>query len=142
MRKLSPDMESMMQARFGKDSVLALATMADGQPHVRYVDAFYHDGAFYVLTHALSGKMRQIGQNQQVAIAGEWFTAHGTGINLGSFGKKENAALAARMKEVFAAWIDNGHSDLTDENTCILCIRLTDGVLFSHGARYEFVFSE
>ena len=27
-----------------------------------------------------------------------------------------------------------------DENTCILCIKLTDGVLFSHGTRYDIGF--
>ena len=42
-----------------------------------------------------------------------------------------------KLRTAFAAWIDNGHNDFQDVNTCILRIRLTDGVLFSHGARYE-----
>ena len=37
----------------------------------------------------------------------------------------------------FAAWIDNGHHDLQDVNTCIVRIDLTDGALFSHGTRYD-----
>ena len=43
-----------------KDSLMALATCADNIPYVRTVDAYYDDGAFYVLTYALSGKMQQI----------------------------------------------------------------------------------
>ena len=38
------------------------------------------------------------------------------------------------------ATVDNGHNDFSDENTRILRIRLTDGVLFSHGTRYELDF--
>lgn len=31
----------------------------------------------------------------------------------------------------------NGHNDFSDTNTIILCIEISDGVLFSHGKRYE-----
>ena len=60
MRKISKEVEAIMLERFGKDSIIALATANDNIPYVRSVDAFYEDGAFYVLTHGLSGKMRQI----------------------------------------------------------------------------------
>lgn len=53
---------------------------------------------------------------------GDWFTAHGKGINLGYFGKDENKDIAAKLRKVFCAWIDNGHTDFEDENTCILCL--------------------
>ena len=85
--------------------------------------------------------MRQISKCPAVAVAGEWFTAHGTGVNLGYFGKPENAELAKKLRKAFAQWIDNGRNDLEDENTIILCIRLTDGVLFSNGTRYDIDFT-
>lgn len=141
MEKLNSESEKIMTERFGRDTIIALATTENGIPHVRYVNAFYEDGAFYVITYGLSNKMRQIGQNPDVAIAGDWFTAHGKGINLGYFGKDENAEIADKLKKAFAEWIDNGHNDFSDVNTCILCIRLTDGVLFSHGTRYDIDFS-
>ena len=50
----------VMNERFGKDSLIALATLDGTRPSVRTVDAFYEDGAFYVIAHALSGKMKQI----------------------------------------------------------------------------------
>lgn len=42
----------------------------------------------FIITYALSNKMKHIENNSAVAIAGEWFTARGKGINLGYFGKK------------------------------------------------------
>ena len=89
----------------------------------------------------LFNKMKQIEKNSTVAICGEWFTAHGKGMNLGYFGKAENQEIAEKLKNVFTAWIDNGHNDFSDENTCILRIDLTDGVLLSHGTPYEISFS-
>ncbi len=140
MEKLSKEAEKIMKERFGKDSVIALATTEDGVPHVRSVNAYYENGAFYVITYGLSNKMRQISQNPLVAIAGDWFTAHGVGENLGYFGKTENADLAGKLKKAFAQWIDNGHNNFDDENTCILRISLKDGLLLSHGTRYEIDF--
>ena len=138
MRKFSREAEQIMIERFGKDAIIALATIENGTPYVRYVNAYYEDGAFYIITHALSNKMKHIKDNPVVAIAGEWFTAHGNGISLGYFGKKENCEIADKLKKVFAEWIDNGHTDFNDENTIILQVELSDGLLLSHGTRYEF----
>lgn len=141
MEKLSPKAEEILLDRFGGDSVIALATAEKNIPHVRNVNAFYENGAFYVLTHALSGKMKQIAENPVVAISGEWFTAHGKAVNLGWFGSDENKRLAEKMRTVFAKWIDNGHNNFEDKNTIILRIELTEGVLLSHGTRYDIDFT-
>lgn len=63
--------EAILLECFGCDSVIALSTAVDNKPYVRFVNAFYEDGAFYVLTHALSGKMKQTEKNPVVAISGE-----------------------------------------------------------------------
>lgn len=131
-----------MTERFGKDTVLPLATSENNVPFVRSVNAYYEDGAFYVITYALSNKMQQLRSNPVCAIAGEWFAAHGRGESLGWFGRPENAAIARRLREVFAGWIDNGHNNFDDENCVILKIALTNGVLFSHGTRYEIDFTK
>lgn len=137
MKKFTEEAEKIMAERFGKDTVIALATVENGVPYVRYVNAYYENGAFYIITHARSNKMKHMENNSAVAIAGEWFTAHGKGVSLGYFGKDENRRIAQRLRSVFAEWIDNGHNDFDDENTIILCVKLTDGVLLSHGTRYE-----
>ena len=131
----------LLTDRFGKDSLIALATVADGIPHVRTVDAVYLDGAFYVVTYALSGKMKQTAKNPVVAISGEWFTAHGMGENLGHVLLPENTSVMEVLREAFAAWYGNGHTNEADPNTCLLKIRLTDGVLFSDGVRYDIEFT-
>ncbi|MBQ1223133.1 MAG: pyridoxamine 5'-phosphate oxidase family protein [Clostridia bacterium] len=141
MEKLNQESNKIMIERFAKDNIIALATSENGMPSVRYVNAYYEDGAFYVITYALSGKMKQIEKNPVVAIAGDWFTARGKGVNLGYFGKAENKNIAEKLKKAFYTWIDNGHNNFDDENTCILCIELTDGVLFSHGKRYHIDFT-
>ncbi|MBQ7866093.1 MAG: pyridoxamine 5'-phosphate oxidase family protein [Clostridia bacterium] len=129
--------EDIMQERFGHDNVLALATVEGDAPAVRSVNAYYEDGSFYVITWGLSGKMKQIAANPAVALAGDWYTARGVGESLGAVGKPENAALLIKLRQAFAGWIDNGHTDFQDENTVILRIRVTQAVLMSHGVRYE-----
>ena len=81
MRKLCSEAEKIMTERFGKDTVIALATVEQEVPYVRKVNAYYEDGSL---------------------------------------------------------WFDNGNNDFDDENTIILCVELTDGLLLSHGTRYEF----
>ncbi len=78
MKKISSEAEKIMIERFGKDTVIALATVEKEVPYVRYVNAYYENGAFYIITYALSNKMKHIENNSAVAIAGDWFTAHGT----------------------------------------------------------------
>ena len=142
MTKLTAEIEKILIERFGTDNIIALATTVDNKPYVRSVDSFYENGSFYVLTHGLSNKMKQIHQNPSVAIAGEWFTANGQGINLGYFGDKENKKIAKKMLVIFSEWINNGHNNFEDKNTCILQIKLTDGVLFSQGTRYDIDFTK
>ncbi len=138
---LTHEIAAIMQERFGHDNLIALATLDGSSPAVRTVNAYYEDGAFYTVTYALSGKMQQIGKYPQVAICGDWFTARGVGENLGHILLPENAALTDKLRKAFAAWYDNGHTDEQDENTVILRVRLTEGVLFHQGTRYEIDFT-
>ena len=130
----------LMKERFGKDSILSLATCVEGVPYVRTVNGYYEDGAFYIITYGLSNKMKQLEKNPLVAVSGERVTAHGIGENLGYIYSESNLPIAEKLKRAFASWYDNGHNDYNDRNTCILRIRLTDGTLFSHGTRYDIDF--
>ena len=90
MKEFSREAEQIMMERFGKDTIISLATAENATPYVRYVNAYYENGSFYIITHALSNKIKQIKANPVVAIAGEWFTAHGRGVSLGYFGKSKH----------------------------------------------------
>ena len=68
MEKLSQKAGKIMNERFGKDTVIALATVEDGVPYVRNVNAYYENGAFYVITYGLSNKMKQLEKNPLAAI--------------------------------------------------------------------------
>jgi general stress protein 26 len=138
--KHNNETEQIMKERFGKDSIIALATVKNGLPQVRNVDAYYENGSFYVLTYALSNKIQEINIDNSVAIAGEWFTAHGKGINLGYFEIPQNKEIANKLRDAFSSWIDNGHNDFNDVNTIILEIKLKDAILFSNNKRYDIEF--
>ncbi len=141
-KQLSSDVQRIMNERFHRDCLLALATVDGGTPWVRTVNSYYENGCFYTVTHSLSNKMRQIVMNPAVAISGDWFTAHGVGENLGWVRDAKNAALMDKLRATFSEWYDNGHTNEEDPNTCILCIHLTDGVLFSNGTRYDIDFTK
>ena len=128
--------EKIMAERFGKDSVIALATIKDGVPQVRNVDAFYEDGCFWVVTWGLSNKMKEIAASPTVAVCGEWFQGHGTGESLGHVLLPRHEALMARLRVIFSAWYDH-HANEKDPNTSLLRIRMTRGVLMKEGTRYE-----
>ena len=130
----------VMAERFGHDMLVSLATVDNNRPAVRIVNSYYENGAFYVVTYALSNKMTQIKNNPEVAICGEWFTAHGIGENIGYVLDERNAVIMSKLRAVFAEWYGNGHTNENDPNTCILRIKLMDGILFNHGTKYEIDF--
>lgn len=139
--KFPLEAQRIMNDRFNKDSLIALATVDGNTPHVRAVNSYYEDGCFYTITYALSNKMKQIALNPAVAICGDWFTGHGIGENLGWIRDEKNNDIASKLQAAFAAWYDNGHTNEADINTVILRIRMTDGVLLHHGTRFEIDFT-
>lgn len=138
--KLNESIAALMNERFGHDTLLALATIDGDAPAVRTVNAYYENGAFFTITYALSGKMQQITKNQKIAICGDWFTARGTAESMGHILLPENADMADKLRAAFASWYSNGHTNEADPNTIILRLRLTEGVLFHHGTKYDIEF--
>ncbi|MCL2412492.1 MAG: pyridoxamine 5'-phosphate oxidase family protein, partial [Treponema sp.] len=119
---------NIMAERFGKDSLIAIATTDGERLYNRIVDAYYENGAFYISTHALSNKVKQIEANSEVAVcAVDWFSGHGVGKNLGWVLAPQNAEIRSKLREAFV-WYDDVTNE-QDKNCCILEIRLTDGML-------------
>ncbi|MDR2599151.1 MAG: pyridoxamine 5'-phosphate oxidase family protein [Oscillospiraceae bacterium] len=133
---------NIMNERFGKDSLIAIATTDEERIYNRIVDAYYENGAFYITTYALSNKIQQIEKNPEVAVcAVEWFSGHGTGKNLGWVLEPQNAEIRLKLKEAFK-WYDDANNE-QDKNCCILEIRLTEGLLIKdhHAIRYQIDFT-
>jgi len=131
--------DNILKERFSTDSLISIATVDSyGTPWVRTVDAIYMNGAFYIITHNSTNKMKHISINPIVAICGEWFSGHGKAESLGYICKEENKILADKLREAFASWYDNGHTNENDVNTIILKITVTDGIIYKDGKRFEF----
>lgn len=126
----------IMTERYSKDELWPIAT-TDGKSHeVRFVSGYYEDGAVYVVTYALSKKMKHIEVNPEVAICSFWFTGHGIGENLGWVRDEKNAEMMQKVRAAFAEWYDNGHTNEEDLNTCLLRVCLTDGIIIDHDEKY------
>ena len=133
---------NIMTERFGKDSLIAVATTDGERMYNRIVDAFYDNGAFYIATYALSNKIKQIESNPDVAVcAVDWFSGHGKGKNLGWVLDPENSEIRAKIRKAFV-WYDEVTNE-QDKNNCFLEIRLTDGMLIKdhHAIRYQIDFT-
>ncbi len=136
MNKYEEAMRLLDEKLGNKDGLISLSTIAlepgaDGRsrPAARIVDAYYEDGAFYTVTSAASGKMRQIAQNPEVAVCiiVDNFTADGIGENLGWVCDEKNAEMMTKLRKIFAEWYDEANDD-EDPNTCLLRVRLTKGL--------------
>lgn len=134
----------------GKDNVIALATIAlekssrgNPQPCVRDVDAYYENGMLYIVTYALSNKVKQIEANPEVSIAADFedFSSCGIAENLGWVLDPKNAEIRTKLRKVFEEWYDFANNE-EDPNFCFVAIRLTKGTLrLDHGQRiYRFDF--
>ncbi len=91
-----------MNERFHKDALVSIATVDGDIPYVRTVNGYYEDGNFYIITYALSRKIKQIEKNPNAALCAEWFTGLGTGENLGYIGADQNKRIAKTLKEAFS----------------------------------------
>jgi len=133
---------NIMTERFGKDSLIAVATTDGERMYNRIVDAFYDNGAFYIATYALSNKIKQIESSPDVAVcAVDWFSGHGKGKNLGWVLDPQNSDIRAKIRKAFV-WYDEVTNE-QDKNSCFLEIRLTDGMLIKdhHAIRYQINFT-
>lgn len=137
----------ILNERFGngKDNVISLATISlesnfsgAPRPSVRDVDAYYEDGTFYIVTHAQSNKVRQIMINPEVSVSVHFedFFSSGIGQNLGWVLEPQNAQIRNTLRTVFKEWYDFAN-DETDQNCCILAIKMTKGTLrVNHGEMF------
>lgn len=138
MSKYNEAMKLLNEKVGNKDGLITLSTIAlepgangKSRPAARIVDAYYEDGAFYIVTTATSGKMQQIAQNPEISICiiVEGFTANGIGENLGWVCDEKNAEMMTKVRKIFAEWYYIANKE-EDPNTSLLRIRLTNGLWY------------
>ncbi len=121
--------ENIMFDRFGKDTLIALATTDGSKMYNRIVDAYYENGKFYVTSNSKSSKVRQLEEYSEVAIASvDWFTGQAYAKNLGWILDPKNSKIRTKVKKAFEAWYDSAVNE-DDEDSCIIELTLTEGML-------------
>ena len=58
---------NVLEEIFAKDYQFALATSNDNIPSFRFVDTFYDNGAFYIVSYAKSQKVKDIEKNSEIS---------------------------------------------------------------------------
>ena len=119
----------------GRDNVITLSTICindEGlaKPYSRDVDAYYEDGAFYIMTLNDSLKIKQIENNPNVAfsVCEKWISGNGVAKNLGYVMKEKNAQTRLKLREAFKFWYDFAN-DESSENTIILKVEITEAIV-------------
>ncbi len=127
----------VLETLFGKDSQFALATSHDNAPFVRFVDVYYHDGSFYLITYGTSKKVIDIMGNPHVALVSHRLHRFlGLATNIGHPLKAENALIREKLLVAFEKWYFLANNE-KDPQTCLIQIKLNEGFFYHDGTGYK-----
>lgn len=126
---------------FGKDYTFVLATVKDGAPAQRVVDTFYCEQAFWVVTYALSNKVKELMVNHNVSLCNTFHVFKGIAYNMGHPLKEENKEIREKLVQAFEPWYF-AHNNEQDENMCYVKIELEEGFFHKDGTGYKVNFTE
>ncbi|ABR35358.1 pyridoxamine 5'-phosphate oxidase family protein [Clostridium beijerinckii] len=74
---------NILEVLFAKDYQFALATSNDNIPSVRFVDTFYDNGAFYIVSYAKSQKVQEIEKSNKISMCNKLYRFTGIAHNIG-----------------------------------------------------------
>lgn len=121
---------------FAKDYQFALATSNDNVPSVRFVDTFYDNGAFYIVSYAKSQKVKEIENNHKISMCNKLYRFTGTAYNIGHPLSEKNHAIREKLTKAFEHWYFE-HNNESDENMCYMKIELKQGFFYKDGTGYK-----
>lgn len=125
---------------FSRDYQFALATCDDNIPSVRFVDTFYDNGSFYIVTQAQSLKVLEIELNEKVALCNNSYRFSGIAHNIGHPLSAENSEIRTKLTKAFNNWYFQ-HNNENDKNMCYLKIDLSHGFFYKDGIGYDVDFN-
>jgi general stress protein 26 len=131
----------VMEALYGQDVPMTLATVDDDFPNARVIDVYFHRGAFYAVTHLKSRKMLEIAKNPNVALNHDLFVARGRATNLGHPLDLSNEVLRSELQRAFYKFYFR-HVDENDPGTCIVRIDPDWALVFANDCKYVVDFKE
>ncbi len=123
---------AVLNELFGKDCFFTLATSKDNVPSQRVVDTFYTEGAFWIVTYALSRKAKEIKDNPNVSLCNNFYNFSGKAYNVGHPLKAENKDIRDKLIKVFEPWYF-AHNNEADENMCYVKFVIEKGFFYKNG---------
>ena len=129
-----------LEELFSRDYQFALATSKDNIPSVRFVDTFYDDGRFYIVTYAKSQKTIEVESNCNVSLCNKLYRFNGKAYNIGHPVKEENKEIRSKLIKVFEpSYFEHNNED--DENMCYIKVELDNGFFYKDGTGYKVNFA-
>lgn len=126
----------VMNELFAKDYQFALATSVNNIPSVRFVDTFFDNGSFYIVTYGKSKKVKDIEANPNVSLSNKQYRFHGMAYNIGHPLESHNAEIREKILVAFEPWYFE-HNNEDDENMCYIKIELSSGFFYKDGTGFN-----
>lgn len=127
---------NVLEELFAKDYQFALATSKDNIPSVRFVDTFYDNGAFYIVSYAKSQKVKEIEKNSEVSLCNKLYRFTGAAYNIGHPLSEQNRGIREKLIKAFEPWYF-AHNNENDESMCYVKIELKQGFFYKDGTGYK-----
>jgi len=126
----------VMNELFARDYQFAFATANNNIPSIRFVDTYFDDGCFYIVTYAKSKKVKELEVNKNVSLCNKLYNFRGVAYNLGHPLKPENSEIREKLISAFEPWYFE-HNNENDENMCYVKVELTNGFFYKNGTGFK-----
>ncbi|MTK09986.1 MAG: pyridoxamine 5'-phosphate oxidase family protein [Hungatella sp.] len=126
----------VLETLFARDYQFALATSNNNIPAVRFIDTFYDNGAFYIVTSQKSNKVKEIEQNPVVSLSKDLYRFTGFARNIGHPLLEENLKIREKLIKAFEPWYF-AHNNENDENMCYIRVDLNQGLFYKDGTGFK-----
>lgn len=129
----------LMEKLFSRDYQFAMATTADNIPSLRFIDAYFNNGAFYAVTYANTHKVKEIAVNPNVALCSrKGYSFSGKAYNIGHPLLPENSEIRSKLINAFESWYFKHNNE--NDDICILKIKPESGFVHKDEMGYKINF--
>lgn len=126
----------VMNELFARDYQFALATTNKNIPSIRFVDTYFYNGCFYIVTYAKSKKVKELEANKNVSLCNKLYNFTGAAYNLGHPLKPQNSKIREKLINAFEPWYFKSNNE-NDDNMCYVKVELTHGFFYKDSTGYD-----
>lgn len=130
----------ILEEHFGGDYIYVFATSNDNIPSTRVVDAYYDNGAFWIVTYGTTRKVKELEKNPNVSLCNNFHVFNGKAYNVGHPLDESNKKIREKLIKVFEPWYF-AHNNEEDKDMCYVKIEPETGFFHKDksGYRIDFV---